>query len=105
MWKSVTVVALALAIAIGLMPVGRAEADRGAAIGLGIAAGVIAGAAIGAHAYGPPRPRYYSYSSGPVCYRGPRECDYVGRSCWYNRYGDYVCRGGEYRCYYRRICD
>ena len=63
----------------------------------GLAIGTILGLGIaGAYA----GPRYYG-----SCYPGPRVCDYVGRSCWYNRYGERVCRGGEYRCWRERVCD
>ncbi len=84
-----------------------AEARRGYGLGLGIAAGVIAGAAIGSYAYG--YPRYYRYSryyvSDNGCYLGPRQCRRVGGACDYNRFGDYVCRGGVTRCYRATICD
>jgi hypothetical protein len=84
-----------------------AEAGRGVGIGVGIAAGVIAGAAIGSYAYG--YPRYYRYSryyvSDNGCYLGPRQCRRVGGYCDYNRFGDYVCRGGTVRCYRPTICD
>ncbi len=77
--------------------------DRG-----GVAAGVAVGTLLGlgiAGAYD--RPRYYAaepYSYGPGCYVGPRHCDWVGRNCWYNRFGERVCGGGEWRCWRRRIC-
>jgi hypothetical protein len=74
-----------------------AEARRG-----GVAAGVAVGTLLGlgiAGAYA--GPRYYE----PACYPGPRQCERVGQRCWYNSYGDYVCRGGELRCWRPRICD
>ena len=86
-----------------------AEARRGgAALGLGIAAGIIAGAAIGGYAYAHPPyyrySRYYSaYDNG--CYAGPRQCRREGGYCDYNRFGDYVCRGGAVRCYRPTVCD
>jgi hypothetical protein len=73
-----------------------AEARRG-----GLAAGLAVGTVLGlgiAGAYA--GPRYYG-----ACYRGPRQCSWVGRSCWYNRWGEYVCRGGDYRCWRETICD
>ena len=77
-----------------------AAADRGGAVAAGVAVGTVLGLGIaGAYA----GPRYYA--AGPGCYRGPRQCDYVGRSCWYNRFGEYICRGGEYRCWRPTICD
>jgi hypothetical protein len=85
-----------------------AEARRGVGIGLGIVAGVIAGAAISSYAYGYPRhyrySRYYVSDNGG-CYLGPRQCRRVGADCDYNRFGDYVCRGGAVRCYRPTICD
>ena len=94
--------------AVGVTPQ-PAEAYRrgGAGIGLGIAAGIIAGAAIGSYAYGaPPYYRYsrnYAYDNG--CYSGPRQCRREGGYCDYNRFGDYVCRGGTVRCYRPTVCD
>ncbi len=83
-----------------------AEARRGG-VGLGIAAGIIAGAAIGSYAYGYPSyyrySRYYAYDGG--CYAGPRQCRRTGGFCDYNRFGDYVCRGGVVRCYRPTLCD
>ena len=94
----------------GIAAVAPAQAhDRG-----GVAAGVAVGTLLGlgiAGAYDRPRyyaPRYYAaepYAYGPGCYVGPRHCDWVGRSCWYNRFGERICGGGEYRCWRRRICD
>ena len=83
-----------------------AEARRGGGIGLGIAGGLIAGAIIGGAAYG--YPRYYGYSRYDTdggCYPGPRVCRRVGGSCYENRFGDTVCRGGDVRCYRRTVCD
>ena len=101
---------LAMAGALALVAIGSApqpaEAYRGNGIGFGIAAGIIAGAAI-TGAYGYPRyyrsSGYYAYDGG--CYAGPRQCRRVGGSCDYNRFGDYVCRGGSVRCYRPTVCD
>jgi hypothetical protein len=103
MFKTLTRVALVAALAAGTMTAqtGQAEARRG--FGYGIAAGVVAGSVLGAYAYG--APRYYSYSSGPACYKGPRQCDWAGRSCWANRYGERVCSGGEWRCWRPTVCE
>ena len=100
--------ALALgAIAATPEPVEARGRGRGG-IGLGIVAGLIAGAAVSSYAYG--YPRYYRYSryyaeSDNGCYAGPRQCRRVGGACDYNRFGDYVCRGGSVRCYRPTICD
>jgi hypothetical protein len=92
--------ALALVAAIVTASAQPAEAHR-RGFGPGLAVGALLGLGIaGAYA----GPRYY-YDDGPSCYRGPRQCDYVGRSCWYNRYGERVCRGGEYRCWRPTVCD
>jgi hypothetical protein len=91
----------ALVLGIGAASFGDpAAAGRGGAVAAGVAVGTVLGLGIaGAYA----GPRYYAV--GPGCYRGPRQCDYVGRSCWYNRFGEYICRGGDYRCWRPTICD
>jgi hypothetical protein len=69
----------------------------------GHAAGAVAGAIIGLGvlgAYAAGRERGYYRS----CYPGRRVCDVVGQRCWYNRYGEYVCKD-DVRCYRREICD
>jgi hypothetical protein len=104
MWKTVLKSLLALTVVLGLAASASQPADaRGGRVAAGLAVGTLLGLGIaGAYA----GPRYYSdYSDGPGCYRGPRQCDWVGRSCWYNRYGEYVCRGGERRCWRPTICD
>ena len=101
MWKTVTKSLLALAVVLGLSATVSQPADaRGGRVAAGVAVGTLLGLGIaGAYA----GPRYYG--DGPGCYRGPRQCDWVGRSCWTNRYGEYVCRGGERRCWRPTICD
>jgi hypothetical protein len=75
------------------------QAGDGGRVAAGVAVGTLLGLGIaGAYA----GPRYYA---GPACYVGPRHCDWVGRSCWYNRFGEYICGPGEWRCWRRRICD
>jgi hypothetical protein len=93
--------ALTLVLGIAAATTQQAEAHRrGGGVAAGIAIGTILGLGIaGAYA----GPRYYD--DGPRCYPGPRECGYVGRRCWFNSYGERVCRGGEYRCWRARICD
>lgn len=94
--------AAAVALAAGIFAATAQDADahrRGGGVAAGVAIGTILGLGIaGAYA----GPRYYD---GPSCYAGPRHCDYVGRSCWFNRYGERICRGGEYRCWRERVCD
>lgn len=94
--------ALTLVLGIAAASVQPAEAHRRGGVAAGLAVGTILGLGIaGAYA----GPRYYGYDEGPGCYRGPRQCAYTGRSCWYNSYGEQVCRGGEYRCWRPTICD
>jgi hypothetical protein len=93
-----SIMALSLAIGMAIAVSEPAEARRGGRVAAGVAIGTLLGLGIaGAYA----GPGYY----GPACYRGPRQCDYVGRKCWHNRYGEYVCRGGDYRCWRPTICD
>jgi hypothetical protein len=108
MLKKFTSLAMACALMAGTLATTTTEAEayRGRNIGLGIAAGVVAGTVLGAYAYGGPRYHtYHSYSSGPGCYKGPRQCDWAGRSCWFNRFGERVCSGGEWRCWRPTVCD
>jgi hypothetical protein len=104
MKKKIMQSAAALALVAGIFAATAqdAEARRGRGIGAGIFIGTLFGLGI-AGAYG--APRYYDDDDGPSCYRGPRQCDYVGRSCWYNRYGERVCREGQYRCWRPTVCD
>jgi hypothetical protein len=102
MMKKIMQGAAAVALAAGIFVATAQDADahrRGGGVAAGVAIGTILGLGIaGAYA----GPRYYD---GPGCYAGPRHCDYVGRSCWFNRYGERICRGGEYRCWRERVCD
>jgi hypothetical protein len=106
MKKKILQSATALALIAGIFAATAqdAEARRGHHGGGGVAAGLAIGTILGlgiAGAYAGPR----YYDDGPACYKGPRQCDYVGRSCWYNRVGERVCRGGEYRCWRPTVCD
>jgi hypothetical protein len=67
----------------------------GYGIGAGVAAGIIGLGVLGAYSS-----RGYAYSS---CYQ-KETCGNVGRRCWENRYGETVCKGGEYRCWTRTVC-
>jgi hypothetical protein len=93
---------MALTVAVGVVVAGSepAEARRGGVVAGALVGGLVAGALIA----GASRPSY-AYSYGPACYAGPRRCEWAGRHCFYNRWGDYVCRGGEYRCWRPTICD
>jgi len=95
------VLALTVVLALGTATSRPAEARRG-----GVAAGLAVGTLLGlglAGAYA--GPRYYGAGPGPGCYPGPRQCQWVGRSCWTNRYGEYICSGGDWRCWRPTICD
>lgn len=102
MWKTIAKALVALSVVAGATASVSQPADArgGGRVAAGIAVGTLLGLGIaGAYA----APRYYAREPG--CYRGPRQCNFVGRSCWYNRYGEYVCRGGDYRCWRPTICD
>ncbi|MEJ2118633.1 MAG: hypothetical protein P8Y36_12385 [Alphaproteobacteria bacterium] len=64
---------------------------RGAAIVGGIALGILAAEA--------------AKADREDCYRGPRECRWVRKRCWYDDYGDRVCRRGHRVCHRPLICD
>jgi len=105
MIKRLTSIVLAAVLAVGAVAatVDDAEARRGRGVGIGVAAGIIGLGILGAAAAANAGPRYY-YGPRPACYAGPRECAWSGRSCWYNRFGEYVCGGGAYRCWRPTIC-
>lgn len=93
-------VAATMATGLALSSVQPAEAGRGGRVAAGIAAGIIGLGILGAYANSRER-RYYE----PACYRGPRRCRWVGRRCWHDRYGDYICRQGRRRCWRPVYCD
>jgi hypothetical protein len=68
---------------------------HGYGVGAGVAAGIIGLGILGAYSS-----RGYAHSS---CYQ-KETCGNVGRRCWENRYGETVCKGGEYRCWTRTVC-
>jgi len=83
-----------------------AEAGRGGRVAAGIAAGIIGLGVLGAYAHardGYHDRGYRAYDE--VCYKGPKECGWVGRRCFENRYGDEVCRGGRWTCWRDTVCD
>jgi hypothetical protein len=91
-----------LAFAASLLAATAISTAPKAEAGGGRAAGVVAGTIIGLGvlgAYAASRDGYYGR-----CYEGRRVCDVVGQRCWYNRYGEYVCRDNV-QCYRRRVCD
>lgn len=105
MWKTMTSMALAVAMIFSAMvvTVDRAEAGR-RGVGVGIAAGIIGLGILGAYAHARDRDRDY-HRSGGGCYKGREQCGWRDRHCFENRYGDYVCRGGYYSCHRPTYCD
>jgi hypothetical protein len=97
------VLALALAAGLATASVQQAEAG-GRGVGVGIAAGIIGLGILGAAASARGDRDYDDYDEGR-CYRGRPRCHWVERSCYENRYGDTICRGGERVCRRPLICD
>jgi hypothetical protein len=93
-------VLLALSLAIGIGAATAQPADARGGRTAAFVGGTILGLGImGAYAHA----RDHAYYGG--CYKGPLRCERVGRRCFYNRYGDYVCRGGREHCYRETYCD
>jgi len=100
------VMALTLAAGLATTSVQPAEAGRGGGVAAGIAAGIIGLGILGAAASARGRGyEYDDYDDDGGCYRGPRRCSWENRRCFENRYGDTVCRGGDYVCRRPLICD
>lgn len=105
MMKKLMTALMAITLAFGAVSVQSTDAEarsRGGRIAAGVAAGIIGLGILGAYANA--RDRGYYHSSGE-CYPGPERCGYSQRRCWYNNWGDLVCRRGEYRCWRETICD
>jgi hypothetical protein len=108
-----SLLALTILGGIGCAASGPANAGDGGRVAAGIAAGTLLGLGI-AGAFAGPRyyypgpyygPAYYPGPAyGPGCYPGPRQCGWSHRGCWYNRWGEYICGRGEWRCWHRPIC-
>jgi hypothetical protein len=97
--------ALVLGAGISVTSADKAQAEHGAGIAAGVAAGIIGLGILGATA-GARRDYYYdAYDAPPACYHGPRTCTWEHRYCFENNYGDYVCRGGDYICRRPLICE
>ena len=86
-------VTLMLAASVVLAPVEHAEARHGRGIFVGIAAGLFALALIEASRHHRHHPRQLESR-----YEREPECEWRGRTCFDNSYGDHVCKGGEYTC-------
>jgi hypothetical protein len=105
MLKKLMASVLALTLAFGAVMTSSAspaEAGRGGRVAAGVAAGIIGLGLLGAYAHA--RDRHYR-DYGEVCYRGPRECGWVGGRCFINRYGEEICRGGRWSCWRDTVCD
>jgi hypothetical protein len=99
---------MVLTLALGVMASTHepAEAGHRGRIGAGIAAGIIGLGILGAYAHARDGYYYDDYRYGArECYPGPERCGYTRRRCFYNSWGDYVCRRGEYRCWHETYCD
>jgi hypothetical protein len=107
MMKKLMSAMLALTLAFGAVAVqpGDAQAGhRGGRIAAGVAAGIIGLGILGAVANANQRHHGRYYDGGGECYSRER-CGTGARRCWYNSWGDYVCRRGEYRCWREEVCD
>jgi hypothetical protein len=109
MFKKLLGSLMAATVALGALTMqpAPASAGHGGRVVAGVAAGIIGLGVLGAIAGAHEREhrRYYYSSGGGECYPGPERCGYSNRRCFYNDWGDYVCRGGQYRCWRETICD
>jgi len=96
--KTLLVLGVAAGITAGTFQEAEARRHRhGAGLAAGVAAGIIGLGVLGAYSS-----RGYAYDR--ACYQ-KEHCGHVGRRCWENRYGETVCRGGEYRCWTKTYCN
>lgn len=89
------------AVATSYEPAEAGRRHRGN-VAAGVAAGIIGLGILGAYANAR-SPRHYREVE--ACYEGPEHCGYTKDRCHYNRWGDYVCRRGEWRCWRETICE
>lgn len=89
-----------LAFSLVATSVHEAEARRGRGIAAGIALGLVALAIIEASRHERRRHRYVErYEAEPrAAPEADPRCEWRGRTCFDNKYGDHVCQGGEYSC-------
>ena len=97
--------ALVLAAGLASASVQEAQAGRGRGVAAGVAAGIIGLGILGAAASARGAAATTTTIEPAGCYRGPRRCGWENRHCFENRYGDVVCRGGDYVCHRPLICD
>lgn len=88
--------ALTLAAAMSATSVQTAEAGRGGRAAAFIGGTIIGLGIAGAIAHG---------RTHGGCYKGRLRCEWVDGPCYYNKYGDYVCRRGHERCWRPTYCD
>ncbi len=109
MLKKLMASLLVLTLAFGTVMttnIAPAEAGRSGRVAAGIAAGIIGLGVLGAYANARERGHDRGYRAyDEVCYKGEKECGWVGRRCFENRYGDEVCRGGRWTCWRDTVCE
>ncbi len=88
-----SLLALLLAASLVAASVEHAEARHGRGLFAGVAFGLIALAIIEAS-----RHHRHHHRQIESHYDREPECEWRGRTCFDNSYGDRVCRGGEYSC-------
>ena len=91
-------IALAMAVAVSSAATQPAEA-RGGRTAAFVGGTLFGLGVLGAYAHARDR----AYYGG--CYKGPPRCEWVPGPCYYNKWGDYVCRRGYERCYRPTYCD
>jgi len=91
--------ALTLAVAIGVTTAQPADAGRGGRTAEFVGGTILGLGIAGAIAHDRDRASYGG------CYKGRLRCEWVDGPCYYNKYGDYVCRRGHERCYRPTYCD
>jgi hypothetical protein len=90
-----SLLALVLAASLIATSVQPAEARRGRGMFAGIALGLVALAIIEASRHRRHHHRYVERYAEP---QPEPQCEWRGRTCFDNKYGDHVCQGGEYSC-------
>jgi hypothetical protein len=84
-----------LAASLLTTSVEQAEARRGRGLFAGIAIGLVALAIISASRH----KHHHRYVERRYDPEPQQQCEWRGRTCFDNKYGDHVCRGGEYSCH------
>lgn len=92
-----SVMALSLVAGTSIVSSSEAEAHRGRRVG-----GIVAGTVIGLGVLGAYAASRDGYARS--CYAGRQRCEVVGQRCWFNRYGENVCKD-DVRCYRPTHCD